>query len=276
MSRRIVASALAMVAWLVVSPATAADPTKVQCIAANDAAQELRQAGKLRQAREKLVLCMSHGCPGPVREDCAQRLTELDAAMPSLVFEVKDRNGNDASAVRVTVDGQPFADKLDGSGLQVDPGEHRFAFDDADGHTHAERTVVVHEGDRNRHERITLGDPLATSSAASPTAANPSDWFTQQRIGLVVAGGGAVGLVLGSVFGIVAKSTYDGAHCPTCSGATVPQAAYDQATGATVSFIVGGVLAAGGAVLYFTAPKAGGLAVAPSTGGAGLSLKGTW
>lgn len=33
--------------------------------------------------------------------------------MPSLVFEAKDRAGNDLGAVRVTMDGQPLAEKLD-------------------------------------------------------------------------------------------------------------------------------------------------------------------
>ena len=41
---------------LVPCPARAAEPTKVECIAANDAAQDLRRAGKLREAREKLVV----------------------------------------------------------------------------------------------------------------------------------------------------------------------------------------------------------------------------
>ena len=65
--------------------ARAVEPTKLECIAANDAAQDLRRTGKLREAREKLALCVSTACPGPVREDCAQRLTEVDGVMPSIV-----------------------------------------------------------------------------------------------------------------------------------------------------------------------------------------------
>ena len=48
---------------------------------ADDAAQDLRLEGKLQAAREQLLICTSPSCPRAVREDCAQRLEELNAAM---------------------------------------------------------------------------------------------------------------------------------------------------------------------------------------------------
>ena len=56
------------------------------------------------------------------------------------------------------------------------------------------------------------------------------------------------------------------------------QSGFDQATIATVGFIAGGVLLAGGAALYLTAPRAGEVAIAPSLGdrSAGLSMRGAW
>lgn len=258
----------------------AAPPTKEACVAANEAAQDLRQAGKLREAREKLLVCVSDACPGPVREDCAQRLNDVNAAMPTIVFEVKDPNGNDVGAARVTMDGQPLVDKVTGGALPIDPGQHRFTFDDAGGLTHAEETVVVREGDHDRHVRVVL----AAGGVTPVTAAGEGS--TQRTIGLALGGAGVVGLVVGSVFGLVSKSTYDNAfhECHDNPNACSPQGAQDgqtahtQATISTVGFIAGGALLAGGAVLYFTAPKAGAVEIAPSVGSkdAGLTVRGIW
>jgi hypothetical protein len=95
---------------------------------------------------------------------------------------------------------------------------------------------------------------------------------------------------VGTVFGIVAKNTYDNAMsrcaqpgssppsgCPGDAITAGNDTAHQQATTSTIAFVAGGALLAGGAVLYFTAPKAG-VAVAPTVGtnGAGLSVTGAW
>jgi hypothetical protein len=261
--------------------AASADPSKEQCIAANDAAQDLRQAGKLREAREKLALCVAQSCPGPVREDCAQRLDEVNRAMPTLVFEVKDKTGNDVGAATVTMDGRPLADGLGGASIAIDPGEHRFVFEDPYGIApKTETRIIVREGDKDRHVRVVLGAP-AKNDDAEHDASTPSDGGTQRTIGLVLGGVGAVSLVVGTVFAFVSKSTYDGAQgCPnacTDSGYQQGQSAYSQATVATVGLAAGVALAAAGGVLYFTAPKAG-VSVSPTVGasGAGLRIVGAW
>jgi hypothetical protein len=289
MTPRIVSTVLVLGAVAFISlPAAAADPTKEQCIAANDHAQELRQAGKLGKAREQLLICVAQSCPGPVRDDCTQRIEELDKVMPTVVFEVKDASGNDLSAVTVTMDGQPFAQKVGGAAVAVDPGEHHFSFA-APGSPSADKTVVVREADKDRRVQVVLGASAPTPSDASQssTSSAPSDGSTQRMIGLVVGGTGVVGVVIGGVFGLVSKSTYNNAFTSECGskptgcstqGAQDGQTAFSQATISTVGFIAGGVLLAGGAVLYFTAPKGGSVAVAPTvgSGGGGLSVLGAW
>jgi hypothetical protein len=287
-NHRVVASVLLVGAMVAASPATAADATKQQCIAADDAAQALRQAGKLGKAREQLLVCVAQSCPGPVREDCAQRLDEVDKAMPTIVFEVKDGAGNDVSGVTVTIDGRPLASKLTGAAVAVDPGEHRFKFEAA-GAPSTEQTVVIREADKDRRLHVVLGAAPTTASDAgqAPVNSSTSDGSTQRLIGLVVGGAGVVGLVVGGVFGLVSKSTYNNAFQNECGsnpnacsqqGAQDGQTAHSQATISTVGFIAGGVLLAGGAVLYFTAPKGGSVGVAPTVGttGGGLSVTGAW
>ena len=70
-------------------------------------------------------------------------------------------------------------------------------------------------------------------------------------------------------------------HCDTtdaCDGAglALRQNAEAAATGATVSLVAGGVLLAGGAVLWFTAPRAqtARVGLAPSPGG--FAVVGGW
>jgi hypothetical protein len=262
--------------------ARAAEPNKLECIAANDAAQDLRRAGKLHAAREKLALCVSTSCPGLVREDCAQRLTEVDGVMPSLVFDVKDGAGKDVAAVTVTMDGQ----RLNTSGMQVqvDPGEHRFVVE-AEGLPSTEKTIVVREGERERHERVVLG----LSGARGPMTPSPfslDDGGSRQTVAFVLGGAGAVGVVAGSVLGLVSKSRYDhalqiecGGNPDGCSSQGIQdgKSAHGQATASTVAFVAGAALLGAGAVLYLTAPKAS-LGVGTTVGveRASIVVTGAW
>jgi len=115
--RRVHALALALGCSGVLSGAAAraAEPTKDQCIDANEKAQGMRKSEKLHAAEQTLLICVSASCPGPVRDDCAQRLTELRSVIPTVVFVVKDDADQDLSDVSVTMDDQPLASKLDGT-----------------------------------------------------------------------------------------------------------------------------------------------------------------
>ena len=107
--RRLRSALLPLVAVLgVASSASAAPYTKAQCVEADDRAQSLRREGKLAEVRAQLAICADPVCPGLVRDDCSQRLDELERVQPSVVFEAKDDAGNDLTAVKVTVDGSPL------------------------------------------------------------------------------------------------------------------------------------------------------------------------
>lgn len=139
------------------------------------------------------------------------------------------------------------------------------------------------------------GAPAATGAPAGDanTAPLPADdgrkSSTQHTIGLVVGGVGIVSLGLGAYFGFAAKSTYDGSnaggHCVNnqcdTQGLSDRSSASTQAIVSTVLFGVGLAAVAGGAVLYFTAPRAhsgASLAVSPmpANGGGGMLFTGRW
>jgi hypothetical protein len=264
--------------------ARAAEPTKLECIAANDAAQDFRRAGKLHDAREKLALCVSASCPGLVRDDCAQRLAEVDAATPSIVFEVKDARGNDLSDVRVQLDGQPFVDRIDGTARPVDPGSYRFVFDAADG-AHAEQAIMVREKQKDTRVRVVLGTADATPMASpnvEPAKLPTSSATPPPTLALVAGGIGVAGLAVGLVAGIVGTSKHS-TLVGECPGNACPSSAQGDLdsfrtlrTASTVGYVVGVLGIAGGAVLWLTAPSPSAPAIGVRIGPASAGVTGTF
>ncbi len=132
-----------------------ADVSKAECIQANTASQDARRDLKFSAAREQLARCIDPSCPGIVRDDCTRRLDELERAQPTIVFDAKDASGHDVAAVKVTIDGKPLAEKLVGSALAVDPGEHTSTFTASGGAPVTQTLIVIKEGVmKDRHESI--------------------------------------------------------------------------------------------------------------------------
>jgi hypothetical protein len=285
-------------ALLVVAASDAAgeSPGKVECVSANESAQDLRRAGKLHDARTHLATCLSTSCPRPVREDCAQQLADVEAAIPTVVFVVKDASGNDVGEVRVTVDGAPLKSTSAGEAHGMDPGEHRFQFESA-GFRTAETTVVLREGEKKRRLLVSL-EPLSNGPEAPATDAGPSVSTSapahkaaaapvgvQRTVGLALGGAGLAAGIAGGILGILAKTTYDrsgpecsATHC-SAQGSRDRQAAFGQATAADVAFVAGGALFGAGLVLYLTAPDSTskvGLGPSAFEHGWGAGLRGSW
>jgi hypothetical protein len=277
---------------LAATPARA-DITKSECVDANTNGQALRLRGKLAAARQSLQLCSNSSCPTIVRADCAQRMDELEHAQPTIVFDVKDGRGADRIGVKVSIDGTPLTDSLDGTALRVDPGEHEFTFIVA-GEDAQTRRFLLKEGEKGRRERIVIGSapetptPIPASSPPSPSsAAMPSNGLGGQKIlGLTAGGLGVAGLAVGSVFGLLTFSATS-AQKSACSSPTncpLPgQAASDHSSAttegavSTVAFVAGGALLVTGITLFFTA-RTGDRTVSaqPTVGRDGARLSVRW
>ncbi|HEX8795091.1 MAG TPA: hypothetical protein VF765_29290 [Polyangiaceae bacterium] len=257
--RALAGSLLLLAAWLV--PATAhAEPTVAQCLASAERSLDLRSRHELRAAREELLVCASPACPTEVREECARRIDVVNAAIPTLALAARDATGADLVAVRVTIDGAPFADRLDGTALPLDPGEHTFRFE-SDGRPGIEKTLVIHEGEKARREVVVFGPPPSPSGLTAEAPAEKPRWGTQRTAAVASAAVGVVGLVVGVVYGIRTMSLWSSAHSECSSATSCPNHAqavkdHDAATGAAtvsnVGFVAGGAALATGLVLYFT------------------------
>jgi hypothetical protein len=247
-------------------PARAADPTTADCLTASETSLVLRNQHKLREARAQLLVCSATSCPADIRDECIRRVEMVNASMPTVVFEAKDATGNDLSAVRVTMDGQPLVDRLEGTALSIDPGEHVFIFETT-GQPLVQKQMVVREGEKGRRERIsfpTIPDILIPKPLPPHPFPNAPEFGTQRILALASAGIGVVGLGLGIGFGINAISKHDDANkvCPTqCvdqKGVDMWNQAVSAGNISTVGFIVGVAGLAGGAILWFTAKPATG------------------
>ncbi len=295
-------------------PALAANPTKAECIAANNSAIDLRNDQKLRAAGAQLLVCASESCRADIRKECARQSDEVRAALPTIAFDVKDGSGNSLSEVKVTMDGEVLVDRLDGTAVPVDPGNHAFSFE-AQGQTTVHETLLIVEAQKDRHEVVRfapsapppcpqgLQRPSPSMECATPpppVCSTDSQWSdaskrceplakggglgTQQVLAIAAGGVGVVGLGIGTAFGVIAISKKNDAEnaCPqtVCLTADGPGKWHDAKSAATVStigFIVGGVGIAGAAALWFTAPKEGAALITQvGLGLGGIQVRGTW
>jgi hypothetical protein len=265
------------------------------CTDASSQGQVERDAHKLVEARNQFILCAKKECPGVVRKDCTTWLEQVQASLPTVVPIAADETGNSLPTVKVSVDGKLLIDKIDGRAIEVNPGTYTFTFEAPDGTT-VEKQVVVAEGEKDKRVTATVAKPVAVASAApppssttvhatsAPPASPPRTSFGPWKIvGIVTAGVGVAGLGLGSVFGLMASSHKSSAGCnsnsvcPDQNAVSMLRSAQSDGNLATVFFVAGAVLAAGGITMWALAPGSS-VQVAPSIGTntAGMVLRGTW
>ena len=155
---------MALLATCVSRPTLAFD--KKVCAASYESAQLLRHQQKLRKAREQLAVCAHNSCPSVVTSDCATWLKEVDGAIPTLAFRVRDDRGRALSDFRVLVDGEPLAHDVDAP-LPFDPGPHQVRIE-AEGFAPLEQNMVLKPGERGRVLESTLLSTRRESAAPEP------------------------------------------------------------------------------------------------------------
>jgi hypothetical protein len=203
------------------------------------------------------------------------REEEARASAPGAITVVLPADAPAGTVVRL--DG---AEAAPGAPLSVAPGPHRVEVR-APGRVAFRQEVEVAAG-----AAVEVTVLLAVIPPRAPS------WWTGRRIAAVTLGGvGVAGLAAGAVFGLMARSIWKDVE-DNCfdleQGTYCPEPFYSDQTDArtyaslsTITFAVGGAALVAGAILYFTAPRAGkterpGAAVTlvPTTDGAALVLSG--
>jgi hypothetical protein len=218
-----------------------------------------------------------------------KRASALEPKLSKLVLVLPSTNR--VEGIEVRSDGDVV--KSFGDSITVDPGTHMVEAT-APGYKHWESKVDV--GGDGATVTATVG-PLEKEMVVAPPpplpqpVPHPSFWTPLRVAGLVTAGVGLVGVGLGTAFGVMAKSNLDDSngnnHCDaqdTCDpqGLQLRSDAQTSALLSTISFVVGGVLVAGGVTMFLlgrpkeqhSAPAVFMPAVSPSF--AGLAASGTF
>jgi hypothetical protein len=274
--------------------AEAAAPTTADCLVASDASLRSEGDHQLRAERAQLLTCAAASCPADIRKECIRRVEEVNAAIPTITFEARDADGNDVSAVTVTMDGEELTGRLDGVAIAIDPGDHAFTFQ-AEGHPTARKRFVIREGQKDRREVITFAGtnagPAAATEAAAPAPLTAAPGHAggagpgpQAVVGIVVLGVGVVGLGAGTALGFLAKSKRDDAQrvcpdrCADQSGVDMWADASTTGNLSTIAFIAGGAAVVGGAVLWLTAGRgsSGASQAQVGIGPGSVSVRGRW
>jgi tetratricopeptide (TPR) repeat protein len=202
-----------------------------------------------------------------------ERAHRLEGALSKLVVRATDA----ASAIEgleVRLNGTPLPRATWGSAVPVDPGtqhvrisapgyeprETELAVPKGPGETPLEIPPLVRSAQPAASNTPLLGADPPKSSLPDASPSRSDDGGTQRTIGYVLAGAGAVGLVVGTVFGLsaIAKNGDSDDECRTerlCSeeGLDLRDEARSAAAASTIAFVAGGAFAAGGLALVLTA-----------------------
>jgi hypothetical protein len=196
---------------LVASAASAAPPSKDECVDSFGKGQDAREAGQFSQAGKLFLSCAQAACPALVQSDCARLADEMAKLQPSVTFVARDGAQNDLPETLVFVDGAQVATRLgDGKAHEVDPGKHEVRF------VHAGKevtiTVVVNQGEKGRGVVGVFPSPPGAATppqplfelapiVKDPAPAPASDVPELKRSSgpLVLVGLGAAAMVAGGV-----------------------------------------------------------------------------
>lgn len=229
------------------------------CATAYEKAQEQRSEQRLREARHTLEACVAPTCSEFVRTECGRWLVEVESSLPSVVLAAK-KDGKEVEAVRVSYDGQPLVEVLDGKAVSIDPGPHTLTFE-AVGAEPISMKLVFREGEKNRLITAQLGgvetlatpsQPVAASTATEPVTTKSSNWLPYGLGGL-----GVLGVVGFAVLGAVGNSELKDRErtcAPKCNDSDVSSVRMKYVL-ADVSLGVGVVSIGVASYLFFTTPR---------------------
>ena len=245
------------------APAGLSSEEKQQCVDAYEQSQRLRRDGKLRAAHERLVVCSNRACPEAAQLDCARWLAEVEQAQPSAVVTAKGPGGEELTDVRVLVDGEVAAERIDGRSIAVDPGLHTVRVETARGRS-LEQSVLFREGEKFRPVEFSFAPVPAPPAPAAPPAPPPPPPRAVRAtrgqpvpLGAYVLGGiGVAAIAAGTVLDITGKNretTLKNTCAPRCSPSEV-QGMRAQVLAGDITLGAGLASLAGALVVALTAP----------------------
>jgi hypothetical protein len=229
---------------------------KASCMASAAKGQELRDEGKLTEAKPFFQQCAEASCPAPIPGYCAEWLADLNKKMPTVVFRVTDENGKDVADANVEIDGKRTVG-VDGRAIDVDPGKHTIKVART-GSKPFEDVIIVAQGEKDRVVIAKLASAALAPAVAASTkkTEEPATGGGVPTASVVAWAVGGVALLSFGGFALKAKSDYDdyesrcGNRCAESERDTVATSVLI----ADVSLVVAIVAAGVGTYFYLTRP----------------------
>ncbi len=239
------------IAFFVGSIAVEARASDKECMDAASAGQELRDEGRLLEARTQFQRCAQSECPAPIPGYCADWLNDLTRKLPSLVLRAVDDQEHDVTDATVFLDGREVV--LDGRPIEIDPGRHRLRVE-RPGAKPFEKEVVAAQGEK---DRVIVGKLVAEPPPPPEPAAPPPPRRAVPKESWVGWGIGAAGLLSFSIFGTKAQVDYDDyrSSCGQRCSLSDRNSVATSLTVADVSLVLGLLGAGVGTVFYLMQPK---------------------
>jgi hypothetical protein len=195
---------LILAACVVLFPSVALADQVDACVDGADHAQQLRDQGKLIEARAQLLVCGASSCPSAVAKQCVRWLQEVDAEMPTVSVRARDAEGVDVTDVGVSIDGVEQTTSLDGRPMPINPGAHSLVFHR--GEVNVQVPLMVRSGEKNRLLDVQLGKKEVVVAPPPPPHEPPPvvvvqhpfrfPWTTGVFLGLSVAGFVSTGVLV--------------------------------------------------------------------------------
>jgi hypothetical protein len=262
-------------------------------------ARALAGHGRLVQASER-YLEVTRIDP-KTGDEAVQRQAQADAAkehealqprIPTLTLQLV--RPHSVEPLRVTLDGVAIPGSLVEARVPADPGDHTIEVEQgelrgvafvklAEGQHQVVSISLRRKANAQDPPRTDPGTPALAPSRSSTVSDEPPGRRRLPTTFWVAVGASGVGLVVGGVTGVMAKSKYDELS-PTCpDDVCAPRDAdgVDQLatlrTVSTAGFVVGGVGLAAAGFLWFTAPKQPANAyVRPALGPGSVGVRGVF
>lgn len=229
------------------------------CMAAASKGQELRDEGKLTEAKPLFQQCAEASCPAPIPGYCAEWLADLNKKMPTVVFRATDEGGRDIADATVEIDGKRTVN-VDGRAVDMDPGKHTIKIVRS-GSKPFEDVIVVAQSEKDRVVVAKLTNAptnvLATTTAA-PKKEEPAKGGGVPTASVVAWAVGGVALLTFAGFGLKARVDYDDfeARCGNRCAESERDTVATSVLVADISLVVAVVAAGVGTFFYLTRPPA--------------------
>lgn len=220
------------------------------CATSYERAQVLLREHRLVDAKKDLSECKAI-CPSVLAGDCEKWSVALEKATPTIVVVARDAHGQALHDVRVDVDGQRFAERIDEQPRPIDPGTHTFRFEMPSLHFERVVNLRIEEGEKGRS--IVVIVPVATEPPPVPVLPPAPNTLPSPRrapppplLSYVFGGVGLGALAVGST--LVIDGEVRRLELASTCGQTAEKCAHPEVQAIRTLWTIGGVTLGAAAV----------------------------